>query len=78
MRGSKEVSNMSKNTKRKALKLKSRMNEVRRELQLAKLYPETMLIDGATRYSVQKSALLPSSPNLSPNEIDSLKAMLGF
>jgi hypothetical protein len=69
---------MSKNIKQKALKLKSRMNEVRRELQLAKLYPDAMLIDGAMQYGAQKSALLPDSPNLSPDEIDSLKAVLGF
>jgi hypothetical protein len=74
---------MVKDTKRKALKLKGRLNEARREL--AKLHPDTqstlaavMLLDGAARYVVQKSALLPDSPNLSPNEIDSLKAVLGF
>ena len=74
---------MAKNTERKLLKLNSRLNEARREL--AKLHPVTqsdltavMLLDGATQYSVQKSALLPDSPNLSPNEIDSLKAVLGF
>ena len=74
---------MAKNTKRKLLKPKSWLNEARREL--AKLYPVTqsdltavMLLNGATQYSVQKSALSPDSPNLSPDEIDTLKAVLGF
>ncbi len=74
---------MVKNTKRKTLRLKGRLNGARREL--SKLRPVTqtdltaaLFLDGATRYSVQKSALLPDRPNLSPNEIDSLKAVLGF
>ncbi len=74
---------MVKNTKRKLLKLKGRVNEARRGL--AKLHPVTqrdptavMLLNGATQYSVQKSALSPDCPNLSPNEIDRLKALLGF
>jgi len=36
------------------------------------------LIDGALRYRALRSALLPDTPNLSPNEIDRLKALLGF
>ncbi len=83
MRGSKEASKMAKSTKRKLLKRKGRLNEARREL--VKLYPVTrsdltavMLLNGATPYSVQKSALSPDRPNLSPNEIDTLKALLGF
>ena len=71
---------MAKNTKQKLLKPKGRLNE-----ELAKLHrvrqsdlTAVMLLHGATQYSVQKSALLPDSPNLSPNEIDTLKAVLGF
>ncbi len=83
MRGSKEASKMAKSTKRKILKRKGRLNEARRGL--VKLDPVTrsdltaaMLLNGATQYSVQKSALLADRPNLSPNEIDTLKALLGF
>jgi hypothetical protein len=71
---------MVKNTKQELLKPKSRLNE-----ELAKLHrvrqsdlTAVMLLNGATQYRVQKSALLPDSPNLSPNEIDTLKALLGF
>ncbi|HVN25547.1 MAG TPA: hypothetical protein VMT71_16385 [Syntrophorhabdales bacterium] len=73
---------MAKNTKRKLRKLKGRLNEARRGL--AKLHPVTqggrtaVMLNGATQYSVQKSALSPAKPNLSPNEIDTLKAVLGF
>ncbi len=69
---------MVRNTKRRMLKLKRRLNEARRELQLANLYPDMMLLDGPMQYSVKKSALLPDRPNLSPNEIDSLMAVLSF
>jgi len=37
-----------------------------------------MFLDRATQYRDQKSALLPDTPNLSPNQIDYLKALLGF
>ena len=74
---------MARNTKRTLLKLKDRLNEARREL--AKPHPVTqsdltavMLLNGAMQYSAQKAVLSPDKPNLSPNEIDTLKALLGF
>ena len=76
---------MAKSNERRIPKLKNQPNRPRRELDLATLYPDTecglnavMFLNRATQYGAQKLALLPDTPNLSPNEIDYLKALLGF
>ena len=56
---------MKKNKNKKVVKLTSPLHEALDELELWKL-------------DAQQSALSPDKPNLSPNEIDCLKAVLGF
>ncbi len=73
---------MAKNIKRAALKAKRRMNESRRALRTSPGDTQSnattvSVCNEARLYAIQK-ALYPDRPNLSPNEIDDLKAVLGF
>ena len=73
---------MAKNKRGKILKPANLFGEGFDELELANLHLESqsglntiMLLYMAKQYNAQKSALSPDHPNLSPNEIDCLKAV---
>ena len=76
---------MAKNKEGKIPKRTCQLREALDGMELQKLHPGTqselnamMLLDRAMQHSAQKAALSPDKPNLSPNEIDTLKALLGF
>jgi len=72
---------VAKNKEGKILKRTGQLHEALDGMRLENLYPDTQGELNAVmlpQYRAQKSALSPDTPNLSPNEIDCLKAILGF
>ncbi|HME45880.1 MAG TPA: hypothetical protein VKF36_22515 [Syntrophorhabdales bacterium] len=76
---------MAKNKEGKIPKRTGQLHEALDGMEMQKLHPDTqselnamMLLDRAIQYSAQKAALSPDKPNLSPNEIDTMKALIGF
>jgi len=76
---------VAKNKEGKIPKRTGQLHEALDGMEMQKLHPDTqselnamMLLDRAIQYSAQKAALSPDKPNLSPNEIDTMKALIGF
>ena len=76
---------MAKSREGKIPKRTGQMDKAQYGMEPGKLDPGTqsepdavMFLDKVMCYRDQRSALSPDTPNLSPNQIDYLKALLGF